>query len=128
VYTNITCTDDNLCTDDICDPINGCRFVPRQCYTNISCQIAFCNATTGECGIRIVPCTTEFPLVAVSAGIGAAALVGIVIAAVCAAAAAAGGGAYAVVQAQKGGAISGATNNPLYKASGNSGVNPLFKG
>jgi len=64
----------------------------------------------------------------VSAGLGAAAVVGIVVAAVVAAAACAGGGAYAVVQANKVAPMAGATNNPLYKATGNSGVNPLFRG
>jgi len=66
--------------------------------------------------------------VALGAGLGAAAVVGIIVAAVAAAAACAGGGAYAVVQANKSAGMAGSVNNPLYKSSGNSGVNPLFKG
>jgi len=128
VYVNKSCDDGNMCTDDFCDPINDCRHVPKSCATNITCRVAFCNATTGDCGFRVVECDTVYPNPGLVAGVGAAAVVGIIVAAVVAAAACAGGGAYAVVQANKSAPMAGATNNPLYKATGNSGVNPLFKG
>jgi len=77
--------------------------------------------------LRPVDCTIAFPVViAVGAGLGAAALVGIVIAAIICALGVAGGGAYAVVQAQGNGALAETNSNPIYKGAGNAGTNPLY--
>jgi len=121
-----TCDDNNPCTDDQCDPINDCRFVPKVCSTNASCQIASCDPTNGNCRNLVVACTTELPVLAVT--LGAAAVVGIVIAAVVAFAAFAGGGAYAVATKQKQEPQHVLLNNPTYKGAGFSGENVLFKG
>jgi len=131
VHTPVTdCADKDLCTDDICDPLRGCIFVPKLCNIsgNSSCKIAFCNETDGNCTFREVACAVPFPTTEVVAGaIGAAALVGIIIAAIICAAGAGAGGAYAYTQAQANGDLAVVNPNPLYQGVGNAGTNPLYK-
>jgi len=126
-----TCVDNDFCTIDTCDPIRGCLFVPKLCNIsgNASCKISFCNETDGNCTYRDVACGTVLPEgILIGASLGAAALVGIIIAAIICAAGVGAGGAYAYVQAQGGGPLSETRNNPLYSGTGNEGTNPLFKG
>jgi hypothetical protein len=131
VYVNRTdCNDGKACTVDTCDPINGCQFVPVVCPSNGSnpCAVTYCETDNGTCAVRAVPCTYAFPTEAIIAGgIGAAAIVGIVVAAVLLAAGVAGGGAYAYANANAAGAASGVSNNPLYVGVGTQGSNPLYK-
>jgi len=96
---------------------------------NTSCKLAICNKTDGNCTFDLVECGTVLPVgVVIGSTIGAAALVGIIIAAILCAAGAAGGGAYAYTQAQGNGALAETKSNPLYKGDGNQGTNPLYRG
>jgi len=75
-----------------------------------------------------VACTFAFPLTTViGASLGAAAIIGIVIAAVLFAAGIAGGGAYAIAQSSGSATAAGVSNNPLYVGHGAQGTNPLYK-
>jgi len=128
-YTNVTCTDGNLCTLDTCDPMRGCIYVPVVCpdvSSDGTCGVSFCEE--GTCKRRVVACTAEgLTQVYIGAGIGTAAVVGIVIAAVLCAGGLAGGGIYAAASGVGGAGMAGLQNNPIYQASGTQGTNPLYK-
>jgi len=50
-FTPISCDDNNMCTDDHCDPRFGCVFTPINvavaCSDGNACTIDWCNATLG---------------------------------------------------------------------------------
>lgn len=51
------CDDDNVCTDDACDPVSGCQFVPNTapCEDDLFCNGAeFCDG--GSCQAGAAPC------------------------------------------------------------------------
>src|SRR5262245_30201945 len=46
----VDCDDNNLCTDDSCNPVTGlCQFTPKNCNDNIACTDDSCNPVTGLC-------------------------------------------------------------------------------
>lgn len=143
VNTRVVCPPDALnCTEETCDPLRGCLSVPVVCskdgkvntsrinssepLPSSGCDLYFCEESTGNCTTTFVACF-DMNSLTLAAGIGAAALAGIIIAAVIAAVGCAGGSAYAYQQASNPDLGAGAINNPMYKSSGLSGENPLFK-
>jgi len=127
VHVNVTCTDDNLCTDDICDPFKGCLSTPMVCANDGSdkCKLFFCN--NGTCASRDADGCA--PPVLITIGVlSTAAIIGIVIAIILVVIGAGAGGAYAYSQAAASGSAAPVANNPLYVGGGNSGTNPLFRG
>eukprot|EP01128_Nolandella_sp_AFSM9_P010955 TRINITY_DN766_c0_g1_i3.p1 TRINITY_DN766_c0_g1~~TRINITY_DN766_c0_g1_i3.p1 ORF type:complete len:419 (+),score=86.97 TRINITY_DN766_c0_g1_i3:225-1481(+) len=126
-HSVIPCADDDLCTDDVCDPFLGCRFTPKICPNpedEESCQVSFCE--DGACGFRDVSCPAGIAPEVV-AGIGSAAVVGIIVAIVICLAALGGGGAYAYSQSAATGGVATVANNPIYVGSGSQGTNPLYQ-
>lgn len=126
-HTPITCvTDSDPCTLDECDPFLGCRYPPMICdppTNEESCDLTYCDE--GACAVREVACATDN--VAVAAGIGAAAIVGIIVGIVICLAALGGGGAYAYSQAGAVSNVATVANNPIYVGSGSQGTNPLYQ-
>ncbi len=45
--TAVTCTDDDPCTDDLCNPAAGCTFPPTACRPSTPCRAAFCDPLHG---------------------------------------------------------------------------------
>jgi hypothetical protein len=82
-----------------------------------------CQCTEGYTGVN---CGETLSNLAVYAGIGAAAIVGIIVA-IAIVVAALGGGGYAIAQGMAAAPIAPAMNNPLYVGAGRSGTNPLNK-
>jgi len=140
------CDDFNACTEDICDAALGCQQTNKSCVSGATCVVDSCtpvrgcfsDATVcpaeGKCGIGVCTnntCTSTRPDLCedeiIGLGLGAGAIVGIVIAAIVAAALL-GVGAYKGIQAynaSKDLEQSGNTN-PLYEAGGQYGENKLF--
>lgn len=63
---NQVCNDNNLCTNDFCDPNNyqseqdtGCVFLEKDCSDQIACTMDQCNTTTGECEHFEIACDDE---------------------------------------------------------------------
>jgi hypothetical protein len=104
---------------------------PDACSGHGSCQnTTQGNRTVGVCvcveGWQGVNCGEGTEVVALAAGLGAAAIAGIVIAIVVVLAAL-GGGGYAIANNMAAAPIAPAVNNPLYVPGGRSGQNPLAK-
>jgi len=124
----VTCQDDNLCTDDICDPFRGCLSIPKNCSTtgDDKCKIFFC--LNGTCADRKADgCDPAVPLIT-GVVLSTAAIIGIIIGVVLCVAGVGAGGAYAYSQAAGTGNVAPVMNNPIYSGSGNQGQNPLFRG
>lgn len=142
VYKDIDCKDDNLCTDDTCHPTLGCLNSQKICNASIdeiakqnnvnkdrinkNCTLGYCEE--GACKSKLLNCSSPITTaIAIGAGLGAAALAGIIIAAIVLAGGLVGGGAYAYTQAAGAGNVSVTGNNPLYAGSGTSGTNVLYR-
>jgi len=113
----------------MCDAVLGCVFVPVVCPhdANTPCSLTYCSL--GACATQVVPCGDGIVVpVAIGAGLGTAAIVGIIIAAVLCAGGIAGGGIYAVAAGAGGGGAAPVINNPIYAGTGSGGANPLHKG
>jgi hypothetical protein len=56
----VFCTDNNLCTTDVCDPAASgsaaCSSTPVNCGDNDMCTTEFCNPATGACVFQPVDC------------------------------------------------------------------------
>ena len=45
-----TCfADDDACTKDFCDPVEGCMHVPKLCPSRLPCLVSSCNPGNGQC-------------------------------------------------------------------------------
>lgn len=45
------CSDANACTDDTC--VQGaCSHLPKKCPAGLSCEVATCSESTGQCGVK----------------------------------------------------------------------------
>jgi len=58
--TPVDCNDDNLCTDDSCDPATGCENSVVTCDAPDRCTISMCAPDTGECVDSPVVCPEGF--------------------------------------------------------------------
>jgi hypothetical protein len=56
----IVCNDNNVCTDDGCNPATGCVHTPITCNDNNACTIDTCNPTTG-CVYTPIICNDNNP-------------------------------------------------------------------
>jgi len=82
-----------------------------------------CQCATGYTGANCASvANTIITATAITAGAIAGIIVGIV-----ACFALAGGGAFAAAQTMGNGAVAPVVNNPIYRGTGNQGMNPLFK-
>jgi len=45
-----TCEDGNLCTEDTCDPEQGCVYPEKSCDDEVECTADACDMESGECG------------------------------------------------------------------------------
>uniref|UniRef100_A0A6B2L8H3 Disintegrin domain-containing protein n=1 Tax=Arcella intermedia TaxID=1963864 RepID=A0A6B2L8H3_9EUKA len=133
VNTPITCPPrQDKCEVAICDKLLGCTFERKNCshYTTSNCTIWTCDAgTCKNVSVCLPPPADSGSEVvqAVAISLGAAALVGIIIAIVAVLGACAGGGAYAYAQAGEHSAATQVANNPLYQGTEVNTQNPLFK-
>jgi len=126
VNENVTCDDQNTCTDDFCDAFKGCLSTPIECPNDGSdkCLLFFC--LNGTCASRKAgDCGPPIPVVV--ATLSTAAVIGIVIGVVLCVAGVGAGGAYAYSQAAGIGSAAPVANNPIYVGSGAQGTNPLYK-
>jgi len=134
VYTPVVCpATGNPCLNATCNKnLGGCITVRETCsnLTARNCSIATCNNTCQYVSVCVPPppfTGSEATLEVVLAGaLSGAAVIAIVVVAVVVAVGVGAGGAIAVAS---GGGLGGAAvtaSNPLYKPSGNSGMNPLF--
>jgi hypothetical protein len=134
-HTNRSCAYLNdACNIAYCDssaPTNSqCFTYSVVCPRKNNCTIAFCltNATNNKSGCtnQTLDCSNQ-AIAGIVAGITAGVIAAIVLAAL-ACAALAGGGAYAVSNAVESKTETEVMSNPLYCASGESGMNPLHSG
>jgi len=134
VYTPVVCpATGNPCLNATCNKnLGGCITVRETCsnLTARNCSIATCNQTCAYVSVCVPPppfTGSEATLEVVLAGaLSGAAVIAIIVVAVVVAVGVGAGGAIAVAS---GGGLGGAAvtaSNPLYKPSGNSGMNPLF--
>jgi len=139
VFTNVTCPKPkDSCFYSICDPIEGCAILPRDCtkegYKAQNCTVPACNGTR-QCYNQFVcaappPTSTESvpDTVILVTTLTTAAVAGIIIAAVLVAAGVGGGAAVAIAQVAAGGGAVVTASNPLYAGAGMGGDNPLNQG
>jgi hypothetical protein len=66
-YTPVICDDDNECTDDDCNPLDGCRYTPVADGTSCGAGAAACEA--GSC-VGTFPCTEAGIRHAIAVGAG----------------------------------------------------------
>jgi len=135
VYTPYTCPEPkDPCFRVQCDKIAGCQIIPidyeKDCnLTAANCTVPACNGSCYEQYICYTPPATsveEFPTtVVLSSALGGAAIAGIVIAAAVLAAGVGGGAAVAIAGAAGAGGVVTVSSNPVYRAAGTSGNNPL---
>jgi len=126
----------DTCQYVICDPIDGCTVLPRNCsaegFTPGNCTVPACNETCYNQYICAAPppsSSETFPqTVVLVSTLTTAAVAGIVIAAVLLAAGLGGGAAVAVAQIAAGGGAVVTASNPLYAGSTIGGDNPLNQG
>jgi hypothetical protein len=125
--------EDPDCFYSICDPIDGCATLPKDCaaegFKAENCTVPACNETCYSQYICAAPppasdegIPDEVILVST---LTTAAVAGIVIAAVLLAAGLGGGAAVAIAQVAAGGGAVVTASNPLYAGSGIGGDNPL---
>jgi len=130
--TEIVCNSSGVCSNSTCDPLYGCMEVPIPCSSQsdastctvvvcdenyISAEGDGCKATTNTCYSSIA--------VAIGSSVGAATIVGIVLA--IALVGVGGGGAAAVYQQTNNNADASIQTSPLYVSPVKGGANPLFE-
>jgi hypothetical protein len=49
INTPINCDDNNACTTESCDPVLGCVYTNQKCDDGVLCTRDSCNTATGEC-------------------------------------------------------------------------------
>jgi len=52
-------TDYDACTTDTCDAENGCTYTPVNCNDNYLCTSNSCDSTTGNCNNTYISCDDE---------------------------------------------------------------------
>jgi len=128
----------DTCKKSYCDPVLGCVIVPINCAdygfvpSQVNCTVPNCNKTCYNQYVCVTapPTSSEsFPqqTIILSAALGTAAIVGIVIGAVVLVAGLGTAAGVAIAGAAGAGGVALVNSNPVYVASAASGVNVLFK-
>eukprot|EP01123_Difflugia_compressa_P007311 TRINITY_DN1_c0_g1_i1.p1 TRINITY_DN1_c0_g1~~TRINITY_DN1_c0_g1_i1.p1 ORF type:complete len:750 (-),score=199.29 TRINITY_DN1_c0_g1_i1:262-2511(-) len=136
IHDPITCSSPaDKCLYTVCLPHLGCVNRTNTCAnftgncTVGNCYNQSCHADN-VCVLPPPPTGTSDdvpPSVVLGSSLGAAALVAIIVCVIIALCGVGGGAAFAISQAGAGGGAASTQVNPLYKASGHSGQNPLYR-
>jgi len=129
----------DTCKESICDKVQGCIEVPFNCTklgyvpNTVNCTVPACNKTCFNqyvCATAPPTSAETFPqqTIIISAALGTAAIVGIVIGAAVLVAGVGTAAGVAIAGAAGAGGVALVSANPIYAPSGASGTNALFKG
>jgi hypothetical protein len=121
--TSANCDDNQTCTDDYCDPLQGCAATLKDCPDHSNgCEIGSCD--DGVCGFsKPGLCLTEKIAIGLSTGVIAGIVIACIVAAVLCSAA--GFKAYQVYNASHDLDNMG-QNNPLYELGGQYGESGIY--
>jgi hypothetical protein len=131
VNVNVSCPLENgtFCTTASCIAFEGCSNQSLLCNATsggaTDCNTVACVEAASSCVVTEKKCAVPpgiIAVAAVSAGVIAGIVIGIIAFLACA-----GGASYAAFQRSNNASMDAVTNNPLYKSEGRQGNNPLFK-